>query len=66
MHLGPRQGKLVLEVSDNGHRPNGPLPPPGGTGLRNMAHRAKALGANLRTGPHPDGRPGYCVLVTLR
>ena len=66
VHLGPRQGKLVLEVSDNGHRPDSPLLPPGGMGLRNMAHRAKALGADLRTGPHPDGRPGYCVLVTLR
>jgi hypothetical protein len=34
-------------------------------GLRNMAHRAQALGADLRTGPHPDGRPGYYVQLIM-
>ncbi|MDJ0366500.1 two-component regulator propeller domain-containing protein [Hymenobacter sp. H14-R3] len=65
VQLGRRQGKLVLEVCDNGQSSASSLPHPSGMGLRNMAHRAKALGADLRTGPHQDGRPGYCVLVTL-
>jgi len=34
-------------------------------GLRNMARRAQAMGATLHTGPHADGRPGYCVRLTL-
>ncbi|GAA4000617.1 hypothetical protein GCM10022408_09700 [Hymenobacter fastidiosus] len=65
VHLGRRQGKLVLEVGDNGQSSRSSSAHPSGMGLRNMAHRAKALGADLRTGPHPDGRPGYHVLVTL-
>ena len=73
VHLGRRRGKLVLEVDDNGQPNARRAPHPSGTGLRNMAHRAQALGAELRTGPHPDGhpdgrpdgRPGYRVLLTL-
>ena len=65
VHLGYRQGKLVLEVSDNGQASENRLPAPRGMGLRNMAHRAQALGGHLRTGPHPDGRPGYYVQLTL-
>ena len=67
VHLGRHEGKLVLEVDDNGHRDDGGggTPHPSGMGLRNMAHRAQVLGAKLRTGPHPDGRPGYGVRLTL-
>jgi signal transduction histidine kinase len=64
VHLGYRQGKLVLEVGDNGQSSGG-APRSSGMGLRNMAHRAQALGADLRTGPHPDGRPGYYVQLIM-
>ena len=66
VRLGRHQGKLVLEVDDNGQPSGSGAAHSGGMGLRNMAHRAQALGAVLRTGPHPDGRPGYGVQLTLR
>ena len=65
VHLGRSQGKLVLEVDDNGQNSSSDAPHSSGMGLRNMAHRARLLGAELRTGPHPDGRPGYGVQLTL-
>jgi signal transduction histidine kinase len=65
VHLHHRQGRLVLEVADNGQRSGSGSPHPRGMGLRSMAHRAQVLGASLHTGPHPDGRPGYCVQVTM-
>lgn len=65
VHLGCHQGKLVLEVDDNGQSSGRAAPPFSGMGLRNMAHHAQALGAELRTGPHPDGRPGYGVQLIV-
>ena len=65
VHLGCHQGKLVLEVDDDGQSSGRAAPPFSGMGLRNMAHRAQALGAELRTGPHPDGRPGYGVQLIV-
>ena len=65
VHLDRRQGKLVLGVGDNGQPSASSALHPSGMGLRNMAHRAQALGADLRTGSYPDGGPGYCVQVTL-
>jgi hypothetical protein len=31
-----------------------------------MAQRARTMGAELQTGPRPDGRPGYRVWVLVR
>ena len=65
VHLGRRHGRLVLEVDDDGQSTGGPAARSSGMGLRNMARRAQAMGATLHTGPHADGRPGYCVRLTL-
>lgn len=65
VYLGRRRGQLVLEVGDDGQSSGRPAARPSGMGLRNMARRAQAVGATLHTGPHPDGRPGYCVRLTL-
>ncbi|SFP76656.1 sensor histidine kinase [Hymenobacter arizonensis] len=65
VHLNQRQGRLVLEVADNGQHPASVAAHPNGMGLRSMAHRAQVLGADLRTGFRADGRPGYCVRLTM-
>ncbi len=64
VYLGRRHGQLVLEVGDDG-QDIGPTSRSSGMGLRNMARRAQAMGATLHTGPHADGRPGYCVRLAL-
>ena len=66
VYLGRRHGQLVLEVGDDGQGSSRPaVARSSGMGLRNMARRAQAMGAILHTGPHSDGRPGYCVRLTL-
>ena len=58
-------GALVLDITDNGQGPAGGPPGSSGMGLRNMAQRAAALGAELRVGARPDGQPGYSVWVRV-
>ena len=48
--------RLRLRISDDGRGlPRGAGTPPAGMGLRNMRHRAKAIGARLAIGPGPRG-----------
>lgn len=57
---------LTLTVTDDGRGlPPRPAPAPGHYGLLGMRERATALGARLRIGPHPDGRPGTRIDLTL-
>ncbi|GAA0306511.1 hypothetical protein GCM10010302_51480 [Streptomyces polychromogenes] len=57
---------LTLTVTDDGRGlPPRPTPSPGHYGLLGMRERATALGARLRVGPHPDGRPGTRIDLTL-
>lgn len=58
-------GALVLDITDNGQGPAGGPPGSSGMGLRNMAQRAAALGAEVRVGARPDGQPGYSVWVRV-
>jgi signal transduction histidine kinase/streptogramin lyase len=59
-------GALALEVVDDGTGAQAAGRTPTGLGLRNMAQRARTMGAELQTGPRPDGRPGYRVWVLVR
>ena len=58
------RGQITLEILDNG-APAAHAGGPAGMGLRNMQHRAAAIGARLETGPRADG-PGYRVWVQVR
>ncbi len=58
----PGDGRLRIEVSDNGHGP-GDQPAPGGHGLAGMAERARLLGGDLRTRATEGG--GFTVEATL-
>lgn len=63
-------GDLVIQVDDDGARPNGsshhgagPHGVSGGNGIPGMTERARALGGTLRAGPRPDG--GFRVRAWL-
>jgi len=58
--------KILLSIKDDGQGfvpPTDPDAPPGGLGLRNMAHRATLIGAQFHVQSHPGG--GTLIQLTL-
>jgi signal transduction histidine kinase len=57
-------GRVVVEVTDDGHGPNGSgNGKSGGQGIVGMRERARALGGTLEAGPRPGG--GFRVQAVL-
>jgi len=64
IRLVEQPGELSLQVTDDGHGPSQPQPPPSqgtakGTGLRGMSERLAPIGGHLSLGPADPGQgPG--------
>ncbi|MEO6785718.1 MAG: sensor histidine kinase [Chthoniobacteraceae bacterium] len=57
-------GRLSIEVDDDGPGFPEPLPAGDGIGLRVMKHRAQMIGGTLEIGPHPAGGTRVTCLVS--